>query len=1292
MGFIRYQRHALAASLLCLSSMSWADVDKAWDNFDRADLQMSLKEFKNSAENHEKDAAFIYGSLLLNPALPNYHVKEGLQWLKKSADQGDAKAAYNFAYYSIQEITDNNNTTLTADFKKYLQQALDAKLPEAYTFVINHGLLDPALFELNDFSDFMAFIQKAHEVQPSAITYYYLGLTALQGHMVSDELSYEPQKAAEYLEKAYELGAINTVYQLRDLYGGNIEGVDADEQKYQRYSKTYYEQFAKLNDPQLLKAKAISPLSLRSESEVDEAMQQWKMAAKSNSMNARVYAAMNGDAAVMQQYLEQALALGDESAIVALYYTAPNLTRMDHRLDALVALADSGNVEANILVAKILESLPYMIAAAESGDFESMIRLSQYYGHSSGYSKADFKSAFDWYSKLIQQFPEDGTAYGERAWLLYNDAGYRTQVLPEILADLKHAISLQPEDAQLLMRLAQVYHNETELNHEAQALMLYQQVIALNNDEFEVNSARLSQAMLLKYGQGNIAKDEAAANALFAGLIESMVDNNQALYELADSYHYGKGIEQNSEKAIELYRQSINIQDSVPLGMLLLESADPALQTEGLDQIIRVAKHQKVDEATLSLLLSWQDRSLAVQEWLLYLASAEPYYLTFDAVSLLNERDYARWQLEKNINVAQALKTLNQWVEQGDVAAIEGLLNYNGEHKNQIDQEALRLKLATVQPTDDQYQKLAEFYFHQMEYDSANEWFERIKVPTEDSEYLHTRIVAEKEYLEKIIAQAKSGDSQALETLLYLYLNHRQYQLAIEALMNWGDLTDSNMQYHWRNFVSKTSDPVLWEKIVAHLAKHMKEDPQIFAMLFASYTHVPMANVSRETMKQWLQEYAKVNPEDAEQYQEQMARFDEYLKTNDLNELAYAYEHGIGTARNQTLYLEVLAQEADQGDESAIYKMGEHYREGKVVPLDWAKAITYYQQLPEEGYYSVQELIQFYHETVQPVKQGDMAAAFRLGQYYLNDYGYSDQPEVKAEAMRLILAAAQQGNVEAQYYLSQDYRTVGLSEFQKRAWLKEAAANGYPEAQSTLANFLAITQSETAVEQAEIIALYQNAAKHIPGAKIKLLTFYYALNRVADGEALLDQFNEDEQAELYAAIASWYQYGHQSLPIDYRKAEQFYRQAYEAGNSKAGLNLVSLYLNDVLAPQPEKGMALLQEIFEDQMAESDLYGLEDTLGMVEHMIKGTGGFDPTAETQQLGLDWAEQSLTKGQVYAASMLLDHYRAQKQYAQAYFYAKLMDSWAIEDLMAQMSENEILAEDQKVLEYQRKYFNGY
>lgn len=167
-----YPRSALALSLLCFSSAAMADVDKAWDAFDRADVATSFAEFKVSAENHEKDAAFIYGSLLLNRSFSEHHQKQGRAWLQKAADQGDARAAYNLAYDIFQEIKDSSwnddhsheTSVLSMQLQQYMHIALDANLPEAYSFMIEQGYFHQKILGIQDFKEIARYIQKAHEM------------------------------------------------------------------------------------------------------------------------------------------------------------------------------------------------------------------------------------------------------------------------------------------------------------------------------------------------------------------------------------------------------------------------------------------------------------------------------------------------------------------------------------------------------------------------------------------------------------------------------------------------------------------------------------------------------------------------------------------------------------------------------------------------------------------------------------------------------------------------------------------------------------------------------------------------------------------------------------------------------------------------------------------------------------------------------------------------------------------------------------------------------------------------
>ena len=780
-----YPRSALALSLLCFSSAAMADVDKAWDAFDQANLSESFAEFKVSAENHEKDAAFIYGSLLLNRSFSEHHQKQGRAWLQKAADEGDARAAYNLAYDIFQEIKDSSwnddhsheTSVLSMQLQQYMHIALDANLPEAYSFMIEQGYFHQKILGIQDFKEIARYIQKAHEIQPTSQTYFNLGVVALQGPQLSDDLPYEPYKAAEYFEKAYQKGANNAVYILRDLYDGDYEGFAKNKKKYNDYSKIYYENFAELNHNNVLfESQEISPLKVRLDQTEEQVLSNLKKQSEHNSDAARILGAFSKDKDNAREYFQKAIDLGDENAVIALYYSSNDLYSYDdQQLNDIKQLADSGNLDANILLSDILygeEALPYLTVAADLGHADSMLKLGQYYGNEASYDPTAMKKALARYNQLIEQFPKNHQAYAEKAWLLYKDVNYRERTWPEILAGFEQAVALSPNDTDILMRFAYIYNDDHSHNDHQKALALYEQVAQLSNDPLLVNTARLYQAQLLKYGKGNVIKDEVAANALYAQSIEEFPEDPEASYELADSYHYGKGIEKDIDQAIQLYRITTLTDAQLPLGLLLAKSPDETLQSEGLSLITNIASYQKTDAEVEPLFFSFKDLSPALQDWLLKVAIEDPYRLSFDAVAVNKYGcdadiialcvNHARWMMIHNKDIETAVQMLNEAASKGDSRAIQLLLEHNRLQGNESAREALLLQLVKAKPSDENYQAIAEWYLLRLDYDEAEKWYQKIQALSTQADYDLARIQDEREYLNDMIVQAQTKDPEAL--------------------------------------------------------------------------------------------------------------------------------------------------------------------------------------------------------------------------------------------------------------------------------------------------------------------------------------------------------------------------------------------------------------------------------------------------------------------------------------------------------------------------------------------------
>ncbi|WP_171973711.1 tetratricopeptide repeat protein, partial [Wohlfahrtiimonas larvae] len=502
----------------------------------------------------------------------------------------------------------------------------------------------------------------------------------------------------------------------------------------------------------------------------------------------------------------------------------------------------------------------------------------------------------------------------------------------------------------------------------------------------------------------------------------------------------------------------------------------------------------------------------------------------------------------------------------------------------------------------------------------------------------------------------------------------------------------------WIYLLDQSADSQNISKATKQLAKAVLTDSTIdFANLYQRYTEARDINITRAQMLEWIAQYAMINVEDAKVYLDSMNTFDAVLqrsaslntqeKKDALDELAYAYQMGVGIQRNLVENFKILEQLAELKDESAAYQLAEAYRIGKDIPMNWDKAVRYYKMLPKEGYYSALENIDFYYDVVVPSRKGDMNAIFKLGKYYLEDYAYVDSPQIRAEGFNLVSQAAQKNIVDAQYYLSLSYSYQSLTNYQRNMWLQKAADHGHANAQQTVAQLLEMEAPLSPAQVKEIIRLYSGAAKTLSDAKLNLLRFYYGQNMIAEAEQLLATLPEEEKVIQYTNIARWYEYSNGALPRSNQKAIEFYQKAYTKGHLKSGINIVSLYLNDPITPKKSEAMTLFVDILDQTMDSENPYALDDVVMMVNSAIRGIDGFDSTPEIEQFGLDWAEKILAQGNTYAGAILSDYYQSQGNIAKAYFYLKLIDSWALDELMNDMSSEEIEAQNQAVESYKQQ-----
>ena len=120
---------------------------------------------------------------------------------------------------------------------------------------------------------------------------------------------------------------------------------------------------------------------------------------------------------------------------------------------------------------------------------------------------------------------------------------------------------------------------------------------------------------------------------------------------------------------------------------------------------------------------------------------------------------------------------------------------------------------------------------------------------------------------------------------------------------------------------------------------------------------------------------------------------------------------------------------AEQGNAAAQYNLAVMYKNGRGVPKDEQRAVTWFQEA---------------------AVQGDVAAQYNLGVMYDNGQGV---PKDEQQAVAWYHKAAEQGNAAAQYNLGVMYYTgqgVPKDEQQSVAWFRKAAEQGDASAQYNL--------------------------------------------------------------------------------------------------------------------------------------------------------------------------------------------------------------------------------------------------
>jgi hypothetical protein len=230
---------------------------------------------------------------------------------------------------------------------------------------------------------------------------------------------------------------------------------------------------------------------------------------------------------------------------------------------------------------------------------------------------------------------------------------------------------------------------------------------------------------------------------------------------------------------------------------------------------------------------------------------------------------------------------------------------------------------------------------------------------------------------------------------------------------------------------------------------------------------------------------------------------------------------GHGTPRDLVEAFRWYSVAAELGDRDALYRAGTMLATGEGAKIDLARASSYWERAAKLGDVPSMMLLGRYHEVSDP------AQAMR---WFLEAATAGEAPARDAAQALIpaLTAAAQTGNVEAQYSLGGAMMTLGLDRAEAARWFEAAAATGHAGAQRSL-GFLLDSGKGVAKDAARAMTLYLAAAE--------------------SGDAV---------AQLNVGVCSLQGKG---LPVDIDKGIAWLRKAAEQGCAQAYLPLANELLH-----------------------------------------------------------------------------------------------------------------------------------
>lgn len=313
-------------------------------------------------------------------------------------------------------------------------------------------------------------------------------------------------------------------------------------------------------------------------------------------------------------------------------------------------------------------------------------------------------------------------------------------------------------------------------------------------------------------------------------------------------------------------------------------------------------------------------------------------------------------------------------------------------------------------------------------------------------------------------------------------------------------------------------------------------------------------------------------------------------------QLGYIYEAGTyGLVQDNTEALKWYRRSAEVGFSEAEYKLGEIYKEGKLVPQSYAEALKWYELAAKQKMLPALEALAILYLKGEGVpqsdtkalkwyqlmaEQGDVKAQFTVGTMFEKGIGTTLN---YATAQKWYEMAAMQGLAEAQYNLGVIYaKGLGRERNDSEAlkWKKLAAKQGFVAAQYDLSVMYANGNGTDKDNEAALRWSQLAVESSVKGAEIEkgdsAKIDDSKQNRTQDDVQVFKSFeNAAKQGDTKAQYYLGYFYDNGlGVPASRKEAFKWYQLAANGGNAEAQARLGGIYSSGLGEPEQNYATAL----------------------------------------------------------------------------------------------------------------------